>query len=750
MIFIKNSYFKRLLFISLVSISQLQGDDILEFQFLQTKKLNSEGSISISIRNSSKEEIKVLKWNTPFEESLNSDVFVIKNNNHIVPYMGKVIKRGQPQESDYIKLEPKEQRNINIKLSDYYDMSKKGNYSITYKGNISLLNSSNQKHTVITSLKKNTKVITIPFQPTKSQKKKSQKLTADFTGCSEERKNYINDAHTEAIAMSKESLNRMVNTTEYTSAERYTTWFGLSVPIHQNQVTKSLQRIYDTLDREKLKFDCETCTYNAFAYVYPDKPYDIYLCGAFWEAEVSGTDSKAGTLIHEVSHFNKVADTNDYAYGQSRVKSLAKTSPDRSIKNADSYEYFSENNPKLSMYSENSKANNIFTNAPTFTSLPFTDTLEQNDLNIYKFVPSKSSDYLFYSKGELDTIAQLYDNEHNFITSHDDIGRGNLNFMLLNNFKKNTPYYLIVSQYSDTASGSYSIHGLNSFRSTTKKSDFNSDRISDILWEKDKDYSIWYMNKDGSYNSLYLGVNDKSFKLEAIHDFNSDGISDILWRKGSKNMIWYMTKSGTYTEKNIGNKSSSYTIVKAGDFDGNGIADILWKKGTVYSLWYMNEDGTHSYKRIGSKNSSYEVINIADFNKDGIEDILWKKDKYYSLWYMNEDGTHTYKYIGSKNKAYTIIDIDDFNGDGVTDILWKKGKYYSLWYMNKNGTHKYKYIGSKDTSYTIAKVADMNGDNIADILWRKKDKVYMWYMKATGGHKYKAIGSKSKDYSIQN
>jgi peptidyl-Lys metalloendopeptidase len=41
------------------------------------------------------------------------------------------------------------------------------------------------------------------------------------------------------------------------------------------------------------------------------------VCHAFWPAPANGTDSKAGTLIHEMSHFNVVAGTNDWVYGQS-------------------------------------------------------------------------------------------------------------------------------------------------------------------------------------------------------------------------------------------------------------------------------------------------------------------------------------------------------------------------------------------------------------------------------------------------
>lgn len=95
-----------------------------------------------------------------------------------------------------------------------------------------------------------------------------------------------------------------------------------------------------------VRFNC-TCTDSAYAYVYPTQPYTIYLCNAFWSAPSTGTDSKAGTLVHEMSHFNVVASTDDWAYGQTAAKSLARSNPSRAIDNADSHEYFAENTPAL-------------------------------------------------------------------------------------------------------------------------------------------------------------------------------------------------------------------------------------------------------------------------------------------------------------------------------------------------------------------------------------------------------------------
>jgi len=98
------------------------------------------------------------------------------------------------------------------------------------------------------------------------------------------------------------------------------------------------------MDNAGVAFDCK-CKQNYYAYVYPNQPYNIYLCKVFWTAPLSGTDSKAGTLIHEMSHFNVVAGTDDVVYGQTGAMNLASNDPNLAITNADNHEYFAENTP---------------------------------------------------------------------------------------------------------------------------------------------------------------------------------------------------------------------------------------------------------------------------------------------------------------------------------------------------------------------------------------------------------------------
>ncbi|KAK0463699.1 peptidyl-Lys metalloendopeptidase [Desarmillaria tabescens] len=131
------------------------------------------------------------------------------------------------------------------------------------------------------------------------------------------------------------------------STTRYTTWFG---EYNSSRHAEVLSHFSNMLDHPyaDYTYDCSCTDTDTYAYVYSDSFGTIYLCGAFWDAPTTGTDSMGGTLIHESSHFTIIAGTDDYVYGQSGAQSLAESNPDEAIFNADSHEYFAENNPELS------------------------------------------------------------------------------------------------------------------------------------------------------------------------------------------------------------------------------------------------------------------------------------------------------------------------------------------------------------------------------------------------------------------
>eukprot|EP00004_Rigifila_ramosa_P016971 TRINITY_DN407_c0_g1_i2.p1 TRINITY_DN407_c0_g1~~TRINITY_DN407_c0_g1_i2.p1 ORF type:complete len:361 (-),score=92.00 TRINITY_DN407_c0_g1_i2:663-1745(-) len=73
------------------------------------------------------------------------------------------------------------------------------------------------------------------------------------------------------------------------------------------------------------------CSPGVFAYVYPTDTatHTIHLCSAYWSAPVTlQRDSKPGTLVHEMSHFNDIGSTDDHQYGYEGCLTLASNSPD--------------------------------------------------------------------------------------------------------------------------------------------------------------------------------------------------------------------------------------------------------------------------------------------------------------------------------------------------------------------------------------------------------------------------------------
>ncbi|KAI1783151.1 peptidyl-Lys metalloendopeptidase [Ganoderma leucocontextum] len=165
---------------------------------------------------------------------------------------------------------------------------------------------------------------------------------ASFNGCSAEQQSALNTAAAGAQNYSRSALAYLRSNSA--SSARYTTWFGTYTDPHHSTVQDHFGKISSN-DFASFSYDCTCTRENTYAYVYADKFGTVYLCGAFWRAPPTGTDSKAGTLVHEASHFTTNGGTKDYAYGQSAAKSLAQSDTDKAVFNADSHEYFAENTP---------------------------------------------------------------------------------------------------------------------------------------------------------------------------------------------------------------------------------------------------------------------------------------------------------------------------------------------------------------------------------------------------------------------
>ncbi|KAK7437149.1 hypothetical protein VKT23_018776 [Stygiomarasmius scandens] len=168
---------------------------------------------------------------------------------------------------------------------------------------------------------------------------------ASFVGCSSSEQSQINSAISAAATYANGARDYLSSHTSSTS--RYTTWFGTYTSARHSTVLSHFTNMASQ-GYSGYTYDC-TCTESGvFAFVNLNDFGTIHLCPVFWQVSTTGTDSKGGTLVHESSHFTQLAGTDDHVYGQSGAKSLAISNPTQAIDNADSHEYFAENNPALS------------------------------------------------------------------------------------------------------------------------------------------------------------------------------------------------------------------------------------------------------------------------------------------------------------------------------------------------------------------------------------------------------------------
>ncbi|CAE6507070.1 unnamed protein product [Rhizoctonia solani] len=162
-------------------------------------------------------------------------------------------------------------------------------------------------------------------------------------GCTDVQASTILTAAVEAEKYATAATAYMKSLT--TASPRYTSWFGAWDTQRAATVTSHYGNIMGKASVASYNCAPINCTSDVYAYVYPDEPYNVNLCGAFWQSPLTGTDSQGGTIIHELSHFTVNGGTQDVQYGQEACLALAQTDPASAIMNADSHQYFAENNP---------------------------------------------------------------------------------------------------------------------------------------------------------------------------------------------------------------------------------------------------------------------------------------------------------------------------------------------------------------------------------------------------------------------
>lgn len=307
--------------------------------------------VRVTLRNESAEDLYVPYWQTAVR-GVHGNLFDVRLNGRPVAYVGRLYKWGKPQAEDYVRIPAGREVTSEVDLSRYYDLSRTGEHSIRYR--VPVQDSFRGMGTAVDfvlglrDLESNTLYVAVerdaPGRFVQELRQNTGEAVAPgFVSCTSTRQSTLQTAlgNAESISLkARDYLNNLPSASRPTDTA-YRTWFGSYTTSRYSTVQSHFTAIYSAFNTKSVTFYCD-CTSSAYAYVYSNQPYGIHLCNAFWNAPNLGIDSKAGTLVHEMSHFNVVAGTSDHAYGTSACQQLANNNPKKAVNNADSHEYFAE------------------------------------------------------------------------------------------------------------------------------------------------------------------------------------------------------------------------------------------------------------------------------------------------------------------------------------------------------------------------------------------------------------------------
>jgi len=356
------------------------------------------GDVLITYKNTGKEPIFIFRGSTPLSAAngvLPNDQFsVVDEQGQPVKFIGQLVKI-VVTESSFIRIEAGRSITIPVNIPKNYDVTN-GNYEVSARELVYYAkpwSRSDQQPNLGVSTSVPVKLW---ISPSLISRRQVSLVSPAVVGgsCSATQTTAIQAALVAAKNMTggfstyvlSHSTIVPIGTTDgkaiFHPDARFIYWFGYSADIDggATYVDSGAARgismagaIANGLGESEPIIQCDTCPgYDPMAAAHTQNPTitnddlsqnTIWTCPYFFSLPTSGSDSQAGTIIHELSHwtykatcthsFNDpgysctVGPTTDYVngYGYSAAHNLAVNSPGMAVNNGDNYEYFFENTP---------------------------------------------------------------------------------------------------------------------------------------------------------------------------------------------------------------------------------------------------------------------------------------------------------------------------------------------------------------------------------------------------------------------
>ncbi|MGW2086284.1 M35 family metallo-endopeptidase [Streptomyces sp. NPDC001880] len=325
--------------------------------------------VTFELINVSQRDYRLLAWNTPFESEEVFQYFLVRRDSDLVPYDGRFVKRGDPEGSSYRLVTAGETVAVTDDLTTAYPITAPGTYTVTLDARIldamvwapgDPLARARQEHRGF-----ELDPISVTFEvvgdgePRSTVGERARRelggphvpggglaeaklapLTPVLVGGAPEQQAAVRKAHENAGVFAESSMRQLMWVAGAANTHS-TEWFGAHDAARYATVRQHYIDISAVVAGQTVTYDLTGtgCQPGWYAYTYKNTR-KIWLCSSFWSAAATGTDSKFGTVVHELSH--AVCETDDLAYGEAGALNLATTQPTDAIRNADNHEYFTE------------------------------------------------------------------------------------------------------------------------------------------------------------------------------------------------------------------------------------------------------------------------------------------------------------------------------------------------------------------------------------------------------------------------
>ncbi|KAL9964387.1 hypothetical protein ACROYT_G028019 [Oculina patagonica] len=317
------------------------------------------------LKNEGQQEFSVLRWCTPLQQ-LTSDYLSVTRNGNKIPYDGISIKRSTPGPDQFVLVVVGLTVSSTFDVSEGYDMSKAGTYSVavdTYieyaVGSVKGMNKPGNPGIPITINHLSSPSVSFQVvgrkagygtlgQRARALEKERKRIL--LVGKFQKRSDSLNvplDPVVQGNAAQKK-LTKEIHRAAYlyiataisdlrSSPDRVRTWFGTTSADFFIGTFRKMERLLRS-DTMIYVHGGKYCDSKTGAYTWWGSR-TVHLCSFYDELpSLSGFTSKMSILVHELAH--ALAHIADIGYGENFCRKLAYTAPHVAANNADSYRYF--------------------------------------------------------------------------------------------------------------------------------------------------------------------------------------------------------------------------------------------------------------------------------------------------------------------------------------------------------------------------------------------------------------------------